>query len=143
MSVEYRAVEPVSVTIGGKDYELLFTFGRIKRIREQLKVDLLSSAKVELDVFTKVLFAGITKPGELTEEALDDLISVPQLPYYVERLQRALSVQTQPSEATKNASSASVPTTGSASPKAQRKRNSGSGLQPLVNGASETASSGA
>jgi hypothetical protein len=140
---EYAAVKPVPVTIGDREYTLLFTFGKIKRIREQLKVDLLQTADVQLDVFTKVLFAGLTEPGELTEEKLDDLIVVPQLPYYIERLQAAITGQTQPSDAIKNDSSASTPATRSANPKARRKPSSASGPQPLVNGALETPSSGA
>jgi hypothetical protein len=140
---EFAAVEPVPVTIAGADYELLYTFGKVKRIREQLKIDLLAKAKVELDVFTKVLFIGLVSPGELTEEKLDDLIAVPQLPYYIERLQAALEIQTQPSGATKNDSSASPQATGSANPKRRKKPNSGSGRPQLVNGASETVNSGA
>jgi hypothetical protein len=139
---EYAAVKPVPVTIGDREYALLFTFGKIKRIREQLKVDLLANSEVNLDVFTKVLFAGLIDPGELTEQNLDDQIAVPQLPYYIERLQAAIQGQAQPSGATKNALSASVPAA-SADPNQQTKPSSDSGQPQLVNGASETPSSGA
>jgi hypothetical protein len=140
---EYVAAKPIPVMIGDREYFLLFSFGKIKRIREQLKVDLLSSADVNLDVFTKVLFAGLVHPGELTEEKLDDLISIPQLTYYIERLQLAITGQIQPSKSTKNDLSASSPETGSASEKVATKPNSDSGVPQLVNGASETPSSGA
>jgi hypothetical protein len=140
---EYAAVKPVPVTIGDHEYALLFTFGKIKRIREQLKVDLLSKADVDLDVFTKVLFAGLTEPGELTEEKLDDLIAVPQLPYYIERLRVAIEGQAQPSAGTKNDLSASAETAASATPSQPTKPSSDPGQPQLVNGASETESSGA
>jgi len=140
---EFAAVEPVPVTIGDHEYALLFTFGKIKRIREQLKVDLLAKADVDLDVFTKVLFAGLTEPGELTEEKLDDLIAVPQLPYYIERLRVAIEGQAQPSAATKNDLSASAETAASATPSQPTKPSSDPGQPQLVNGALETPSSGA
>jgi hypothetical protein len=139
---KFEAASPVKIMIGDTEYELLYTFGKVKRVREQLKVDLLSKAEVDLDIFTKVLFMGIKSPGDLTEELLDDLITVQQVPYYMEALQTALAIHTQPDTPTKNDSSASSPTTGSASPKDPRKPNSGSG-QPQLVGESVTASSGA
>ena len=140
---KFQAATPVKVMIGDKEYELLYSFGKIKRVREQLKVDLLSKAEVDLDIFTKVLFMGIKSPGDLTEEQLDDLIVVQQIPYYMEALQAALAIQTQPDEPTKNASPASSPMeTGSGNLKAPPKPNSGSG-QPQLVGESPMASSGA
>jgi hypothetical protein len=142
---EYVAVKPVPVTIGDQEYEILFSFGKLKQIREKLELDLLKTNEVGLDIFSKVLLMGLVDPKGLTEEKLESQIALPQLGYYLERLQLAIEGQIQPSQQTKNVSSASRPLTGSAKrkKKAERKSNSVSGAPQLVNGESLTQRSGA
>ena len=141
---EYAAVKPVPVKIGDREYGILFSFGKLKRIREQLKIDLLGGQQeVDPGIFSKILFEGLINPDGMTVDQMEDAIFPQQLPYYMERLRAAITGQVQPSEETKNDSSASMRATGSANPKARKKQNSGSGVQPLVNGASETETSGA